>query len=457
MGRSFLRWICFLLMVSFITLPSEAARRHQAKSAYKPKYAAIVMDADTGNVLESEDPDGLRHPASLTKMMTLYLVFDELRRGRLHLSTRMPVSAHASRQSPSKLGLQPGQTISVGEAIQALVTKSANDVAVVVSEYLAGSEPAFARRMTQKAQALGMRHTTFKNASGLPNPLQITTARDMATLSRSLYRDFPNYYTYFKQRQFVHQGIAHRNHNHLLGKVPGVDGIKTGFIGASGFNLAASAVRYDAANSPHRLIVVVLGGPNRHWRDRRVSELFETNFQRIGVSRGKNQWVETKYTTPENSREEIQEVSVRAKFGQLGESQNDHVTEVDVNEVLEDISQGSEVLSNANTTVKVTPVGWIQGKPEPAAPAKTTSPVKQPLKQIVKNVQVGTFHRHKDAQKAAKDFQRLAGQGVAKTTQAVVRKGKKTLYTAQVHQIAQEAVGKACQKWRSQGNQCLIK
>jgi D-alanyl-D-alanine carboxypeptidase len=300
-GRTMRQGIVYLLSLMNLVLimcsPAEAAKP-KTQPGYQPKYSAIVMDADTGEILESEDPNGIRHPASLTKMMTLYLLFEELRKGRLSLSTRMSASAHASRQAPSKLGLSPGHTITVAEAIQSLVTKSANDAAVVVAEHLAGSEQAFARRMTQKARALGMHHTTFKNASGLPNPAQVTTAYDMAKLSQALYHDFPQYYRYFKLKHYNHRGTIHRNHNHLLGKVSGVDGIKTGFIAASGFNLAASAVRYDAANIPHRLIAVVLGGPNRHWRDRQVANLLETNFQRLGITEGKKGWVETNIRFP---------------------------------------------------------------------------------------------------------------------------------------------------------------
>lgn len=266
-----------------------------------PKYAAIVMDADTGQVFHTDEADSLRHPASLTKMATLYLVFGALKTGRISWNTQMRVSPFASSQSPTKLGLRAGESISVRTAVLGLITKSANDAAVVVAEYLAGSEEAFARQMTLKARALGMNSTIFKNASGLPNPAQITTARDLAKLSQALYRDFPKEYKLFATQSFTHRGVAHRNHNHLLGKVPGVDGIKTGLTNASGFNLAASAVRYDHESKPHRLITVVLGGPNRHWRDRRVTELLETHFVKYKAPSV------TKYSSPENQLESVEE------------------------------------------------------------------------------------------------------------------------------------------------------
>jgi len=198
------------------------------------------------------------------------------------MDTQVPVSSHAARQAPCKLGLRPGEHVSVETIIKALVTKSANDASAAIAEYLGGSEANFAAMMTRKAKSLGMRHTVFKNASGLPHPQQVTTARDMATLSRSIYLHFPNKYHHFRLQSLSHRGRTHRNHNHLLGKVPGLDGIKTGWVEASGFNLAASAVRMGRNNKPTRLIAVVLGGHNRHWRDRRVAELLETNFQRMG-------------------------------------------------------------------------------------------------------------------------------------------------------------------------------
>jgi D-alanyl-D-alanine carboxypeptidase len=437
-----LTWILTAAIVVTLSSSSEAARRrHQKAPIYQPKYSAIVIDADTGKVLEADDPDGQRHPASLTKMMTLYLVFDELRRGRLRLSTRMPVSSYASHQAPSKLGLRPGQTITVDDGIRALATKSANDVAVIFAEYLAGSEEAFARRMTQKAQALGMSHTNFKNASGLPHPLQITTARDMATLSRALYRNFPKHYSYFKQRQFIHKGVVHRNHNHLLGKVPGVDGIKTGFIAASGFNLAASAVRYDDNNKPHRLIAVVLGGANRHWRDRRVSDLLEANFQRIGINQGQQRLIPARYAVPEESSKQVKTEEVIRP------------SEIDVEQLLENLAHDNKVLSEQNATVRATPVGWVQAKPE--VKITKTKITKKSIVQEGKAVQVGAYHRQDTAQKAAAEFQRLAGEGVMKIMSG--KKGKKQLHTVVFQKISPKAIEKACQKWRAQGNDCLVK
>lgn len=219
------------------------------------KFSTIVVDARTGAMLSSDDPDGYRYPASLTKMMTLYILFQDLKSGRVKLSTNLRVSRRAAAMSPSKLGLKAGTTITVEQAIKALVIKSANDAAATVGENLAnGSEQAFAVRMTKVARYLGMRRTVFKNASGLPNPAQVTTARDMATLGLRLMRDFPQYYPYFRSTSFMFKGRLIRGHNRLVGRFPGTDGIKTGYVNASGFNLVTSTKRGDK-----RVVGVVLG------------------------------------------------------------------------------------------------------------------------------------------------------------------------------------------------------
>jgi D-alanyl-D-alanine carboxypeptidase len=212
----------------------------------------------------------LRHPASLTKIMTLYLLFEQLDAGKLRLDSQLPVSEHASAQAPTKLGLKPGQTIEVEDAIRGLVTKSANDAAVAVAEAIGGSEQDFADVMTAKARALGMTHTVYRNASGLPNDEQITTARDQAVLGRAIQERFPRHYRYFATPSFTWQGETLRNHNHLLGRIEGMDGIKTGYTQASGFNLVASVRRND-----RHIVSVVLGGTSAGARDARMRSLIE--------------------------------------------------------------------------------------------------------------------------------------------------------------------------------------
>lgn len=239
----------------------------------EPRYAAIVMDARTGEVLYEKRADSPRYPASITKIMTLYLAFEALATGRLKETDIITVSQHASAQAPTKLGLRPGDTITVEDAMHAVAVKSANDMAVALAEKMAGTESRFAALMTLKAQELGMTRTRFVNANGLPDSRQVTTARDIATLSQAVLRDYPQYYGYFSQQQFTFRGQVMNNHNGLLGKMPGVDGLKTGFTNAAGFNLAASAVR-----DGHRLITVVLGGTSTASRNANVEDLLLTGF-----------------------------------------------------------------------------------------------------------------------------------------------------------------------------------
>lgn len=247
------------------------------------RYAAIVLDADSGRVLHARNADTRNYPASLTKMMTLYLVFDALESGRLKLDQRLPVSRRAAGMAPSKLGVKRGETITVETAILALVTKSANDAAVVVAEALGGTEAQFARIMTKKARQIGMRRTSFRNASGLPNRRQLSTARDMAILARRLLQDFPGQYRYFSRESYVFRGKQYKNHNTLLQSYPGTDGIKTGYIRASGFNLAAS-VRRDG----RRLIGVVFGGRTARTRDRHMRNLLDRSFVALRTEASKH-------------------------------------------------------------------------------------------------------------------------------------------------------------------------
>jgi D-alanyl-D-alanine carboxypeptidase len=242
-------------------------------NGYSPPSSSIVVDANTGKTLDENSADGLRHPASLTKIMTLYLLFERLDAGKIKLNTMMPISEHAAEQSPTKLGLRPGQSLEVEDAIRGLVTRSANDAAVVIAEAIGGDEDSFAEMMTHKAHALGMSRTTYRNASGLPDDDQVTTARDQALLGRAIQERFPKYYRYFSTPVFVFRGEEIRNHNHLLGQVEGVDGIKTGYTRASGFNLVTSVTRND-----RHIVAVVMGGSSAGARDARMRDLIAGHF-----------------------------------------------------------------------------------------------------------------------------------------------------------------------------------
>ena len=245
-----------------------------------PPTSSIVVDGNTGLVLQASKPDALRHPASLTKIMTLYLLFERLEERTIRLDTQLKVSENAARQAPTKLGLRPGQTIAVEDVIKAMVTKSANDAAVTIAENLGSNEDEFAKLMTDKAHALGMSHTTYVNASGLPDDNQVTTARDQALLGHAIQERFPRYYKYFSTQEFVYRGIAMRNHNHLLGVVSGVDGIKTGYTRASGFNLVTSVHR-----DGRYIVAVVLGGHTGSERDAHMRELINAHIKEASLRR----------------------------------------------------------------------------------------------------------------------------------------------------------------------------
>jgi len=250
-----------------------------APAAYARVHASILVDVQTGKVLEAHNADRLCYPASLAKLMTLYLTFKELSRGKMTLGQELPVSRHAAAQQPTKLYLRPGQHITVRSAILAITTRSANDAAVVLGEAIGGTEWNFAHMMTMQARELGMNHTTFRNASGLPNRRQKTTARDMSKLALALMHHYPQYYHFFKARSFNFQGKTIYGHDHLLVRYPGVDGMKTGYTAASGFNIVTSAVRHD-----RRLLGVVMGGRTAHSRDRRMMALLNRGFAEVSNS-----------------------------------------------------------------------------------------------------------------------------------------------------------------------------
>lgn len=251
-----------------------------ATSFAAPPFSALTVDARNGKILYAKDIDGIRHPASLTKMMTLYLLFQDVSAGKLTLNSPITVSARCTGMAPSKLGVRAGQSITAETATRAIVVKSANDIACAVAEALGGSESAFAQRMTRTARGLGMSRTTFLNASGLPNPGQVTTARDMATLGLRLMRDYPQYYPYFRTQSFVYQGKTIKGHNRLLGSYQGTDGIKTGYVAASGFNLVTSVRRGDK-----RLVGVVIGGKSGASRDAYMKQMLTQQFDDASAGR----------------------------------------------------------------------------------------------------------------------------------------------------------------------------
>lgn len=262
--------------------PAEARKRrhHAGGGGYTPPYAAMVVDVKSGRTLHAVNEDAARIPASLTKVMTLYMLFEQMERGRFDMDSELKVSSYAASQPPTKLGLRPGTTLSVGDAIKSMITLSANDASVVVAENIAGSEDAFAEQMTRKARALGMSSTRFSNANGLPaSPPNITTARDLTVLARAIQERFPRYFSLFQTRAFQYGSRTIRGHNRLLGKVEGVDGIKTGYTRASGFNLMTSA-----RSEGHQIVSVVLGGRSGASRDKIMTDLVLANLPRATTS-----------------------------------------------------------------------------------------------------------------------------------------------------------------------------
>jgi D-alanyl-D-alanine carboxypeptidase len=273
--------LALAITLPLLAKPAHAAQLHAAQPgswSSQDRFSSIVVDAGTGQVLSSVEPDAQRYPASLAKLMTLYMLFEALRDHRITLDQMVPVSAHAASMEPSKLGLLPGSRLTVEQGILGLVTKSANDAASALGEMLGGDETRFAAMMTLRAHALGMTHTTFRNASGLPDPEQVTTARDMAILARHIVEDFPADYAYFSVPSFVFHGQVVFNHDRMLIEYPGADGMKTGYTQAAGHNLVTSAMHGTV-----RLIGVILGAPSNPVRDMQMAGLLNAGFAQEGA------------------------------------------------------------------------------------------------------------------------------------------------------------------------------
>ena len=295
--------------VALISAPALArSARSTAAAIDSPRYASIVIDANSGATLREANADSLRHPASLTKIMTLYMLFERLESGKLKLNSPIAISEEAASQSPTKLGLKPGQFILVEDAIKALVTKSANDIAVAIAESLAGSEEEFARQMTRKARALGMTRTVYRNASGLPDDDQVTTARDQARLGILIQERFPRFYRYFSTVNFAYHGDVMRNHNHLLGLVTGVDGIKTGYTHASGYNLITSVRR-----SGRHIVAVVMGGNTAGQRDAHMRDLIERHIVEASLKRPEVTVAQAQAAKPETAAQNGEAMQARAE------------------------------------------------------------------------------------------------------------------------------------------------
>ncbi len=336
-------FLALLLMVAFCPF------------IYSNNFAYIVVDGQTGQVMYSHRADELRPPASLTKIMTCYLIFEALKQGRIKLDTKFRVSKRATKQEPTNLWLKEGATISVKNIIMALVTRSANDMSITIAEGLAGSVENFAKLMTQKARSLGMTRTQFYNPTGLPDKKQVSTARDMVILSQALFKHFPEEYKLFKTKVFYYNGKPIHNHNRMLKSFVGMDGIKTGFTFASRFNIAVSAVRPGINKKPIRVFAVVLGGQTSVSRDKKTAELMEKAFKQLNASK-------------KVLKQEISESVPDLEYAQDNSDTNstDLVDEQKMEELIDEVE--SNILEKTAHRRKVVdkydlPTGWIKGKP----------------------------------------------------------------------------------------------
>jgi len=480
-----LKVVCRLMLGLALLLVVSAGVNETASA--KPKFSALAVDARTGDVLFASDADGLRHPASLTKVMTLYILFQELEAGHLTLDSELSISRNASGRPPTKLGLKPAQTIRIEDAIKAVITLSANDVAVAIGENIAGSETAFAQRMTKTARSLGMSRTTFRNASGLPDPGQVTTARDMATLSLRLQHDFPQYYPYVRITSFQFGKRTIRSHNRLLGRFEGTDGIKTGYIRASGFNLTTSARRGDK-----RIIGVVMGGRTGPARDNYMIAMLGKAFpQCVG---GSKLAAVIEGTVARPSEAEVQvaaadelatdAITKRTKKRRTGrasdlmpdEPEGDAVS-YDNEEMAERAGSASELPGTtiATVTVDQADLARVSGEvadPDTApasqqvasaAPAEAATPTALPFKvkspgealagtvvvasvESTWNIQIGAFPSKKAAQDALYKVRKLSPKLFAgKQAYTVeVKKGEETIFRARMSGFTAKTAKSAC-------------
>lgn len=418
-----------------------------AGPALASKYSSIVIEYETGRILHAVDPDQQSYPASLTKMMTLYLTFEALTQRRANLEQRLTVSEHAAAMEPSKLGLRPGTSIRLEDALLGLVTLSANDAAVVLGEALGGSEPNFARIMTMKARALGMTRTTFANASGLPNPDQVSTARDMALLGRALIRDFPRYYPYFNTRSFTYNGRVIGNHNHLLDNYEGADGIKTGFIRASGFNLVASAKRDN-----RRLIGVVFGGQSVGWRDAHMVRLLDRGFgmpsrgEDVLVARAPAQADEDEDGAARTPVSRVVASTLKARFHPQGDAEESPVRRAARERVEAPVEIASlpPAKGFASTPGKA-PGETPPGKAVVVQPAAAAMPPAPPHPSGW-GIQIGAFGTEKSAWGALDKARRDAKlkHGINLVTAATQARGRAPVWRARIGGLAEAQATQAC-------------
>ena len=465
----------FFILFPVLILTCLALLGSFSPASAKPQFSAIAVDARTGKILFSKDIDGQRHPASLTKVMTLYVVFQELQAGRLKLSSELKISNRAASMQPTKLGLKPGATIKVEDAIKVLVTRSANDISAAIGENLEGSESNFAARMTRTARSIGMSKSTFKNASGLPNLAQVTTARDMATLSLRIQRDFPEYYHYFRISSFNYGKQTIRTHNRLLGRFKGTDGIKTGYIRASGFNLTTSAQR-----GKKRIVGVVMGGSSGSSRDKYMMSMLEKAFPKCvdgemivaapGSSKGATVPVSKTAVVVPKEKPATDKNGLDKKI-LIASVEGDAEPADETN--FEKLMAGSDDAPAPDTKVLEAKIAETSTeaaeKPAENLPAELPFEVKKEVKAPVEkkkvvasvesswNIQIGAYPKKEEARLKLKEI-RASGYTFLSGKQAVtveVQKGSKTVYRARFSGFTQKTAKAACAQLSKKGLTCL--
>ncbi|MGO2243328.1 MAG: D-alanyl-D-alanine carboxypeptidase [Halomonas sp.] len=435
-----------LLMLSLIT----------SAHADNPRYAGIVVDLDNGEVLYAENIDDQRFPASLTKMMTLYLTFEALHAGTLRIDQPLPVSSVAAAKPAVKLWLAAGSSIPVDTAIRALAVRSANDVAAVIAEALGGTEERFSDMMTTKARELGMHATTFRNASGLPDDGQVTTARDMLTLSVRVMQDFPQYYHYFGLQEFTYRGTRHTSHNRLVRDYPGADGLKTGFIRASGFNVATTAVHGN-----RRLMAVVMGGFSAQSRDTHMANLLDRGFLRASL-RDQSTWMASTNVAQEFMT-----------FGPTALTPPQPVTPpvqrqpmLAVVETTPSPSPSQSSMPAQDLDAQLADVSSIQRLNEQQA-----APQHDPLQAFIEReqqmasvsesggswgIQVGAFSQETQARHLAQQAARRVDQSVGGRVEVDTIAGQTPVYRARLVALDEQRARQACRQLHSQGMDCMV-
>lgn len=430
-----------------------------APAEARPVQANIVVDAATGEVLFASNANTMTYPASLTKMMTLYLLFEAMQDGRVKLTDTITFSKYAAGRAATNLNVRSGDRITVETAILALVVRSANDVATAVAEHLGGTESGFAKLMTNKARMLGMPRTTFRNANGLPDSKQRTTARDMATLSVALIRDFPQYYGYFKRTSFKYRGVRYSGHNRLLKSFKGYDGIKTGYIRASGFNLASSAER-----DGRRLVVVVLGGKSPSVRDRKVAELLTKGFK---TTHGTGTLLVAKAPVGSQIKPVAKPVAKASEQTAAESVVEDVIANILIKPAEADADAGDDAIASTLRLAGIKgmmPLLKPGTRPDVVAVATASAPDSQATTIVWKpagdyGIQVGAYSKYNAAQRAAQTATKLEAKILAEARIIIdtqkMNNGSK-LYRARVAGLSKSDAQTACRNLQAKRTDCLV-